>query len=293
MAGRAGADRAGLTPAQPGPADDRSATAHYDDPAYYDRAYADRSADVAYYVALARSRGGPILEYGVGTGRVALPLARAGFDVLGVDRSRPMLARLGERLALEPREVRARVRVRAADFRALSLSRKFPLVIAPFNALLHLHELDDFERFFARVRRHLAPGGWFVFDVTVPHPRFLGADPTERHGHPPFRHPTRGVVRYAERFDYDPIRQLLSMRFEFTPKDGSTPFVVPLSHRQLFPREIEALLRYNGFGEVHASADFTGAPPDDATETLVYACRVRAARGTGARPKAGARPARR
>ncbi|MBM4364353.1 MAG: class I SAM-dependent methyltransferase, partial [Deltaproteobacteria bacterium] len=135
-----------MSPATPGPADDRSATAHYDDPVYYDRAYADRSADVAYYVALARARGGPILEYGVGTGRVALPLARAGFDVVGVDRSGPMLARLRERLALEPRDVAARVRVRSGDFRSLSLSRRFPLVIAPFNALLHLHELDDFER---------------------------------------------------------------------------------------------------------------------------------------------------
>ena len=78
---------------------DAGARAHYDDPAYYDLAYRARKRDVAYYVLLAKRHGGPVLEYGVGNGRVALSLARAGFDVVGVDLSERMLASLAQKRA--------------------------------------------------------------------------------------------------------------------------------------------------------------------------------------------------
>src|SRR5262249_12254598 len=64
--------------------------AHYEDPTYYANTYAERVDDVAFYAALARSFGGPVLEYGVGNGRIALPIAREGVEVVGVDWSRPM-----------------------------------------------------------------------------------------------------------------------------------------------------------------------------------------------------------
>src|SRR6187401_167453 len=73
-----------------GRAGDLGATAHYADPAYYTATYAKRRHDVAYYVKKARLVGGPVLEYGVGNGRVALALARAKVEVDGVDLSQPM-----------------------------------------------------------------------------------------------------------------------------------------------------------------------------------------------------------
>ncbi|MGH7436103.1 MAG: class I SAM-dependent methyltransferase, partial [Polyangiaceae bacterium] len=76
--------------------------AHYEDAAYYTSTYARRIDDVAFYVALARRSRGPVLEYGIGNGRIALPIARHGVEVAGVDRSAPMLADLRERLAREP-----------------------------------------------------------------------------------------------------------------------------------------------------------------------------------------------
>lgn len=69
---------------------DAGALAHYADPAYYDKAYGRRRKDVDWYVRLAERVGGPVLEYGVGNGRVAIALARAGFGVVGVDLSPPM-----------------------------------------------------------------------------------------------------------------------------------------------------------------------------------------------------------
>lgn len=266
--------KAPLSVFEVGSASELGATAHYEDAAYYDVAYGKRRDDVAHYERLARLSGGPVLEYGVGTGRVAIPIARAGVAVTGVEASAAMLERCQSTLAVEAREVRARLRLVRGDMRTARLRRRFPLVIAPFNTVQHLYERTDFERFFARVQAHLAPGGRFVFDVLVPHADYLGADPRKRHGHPRFRHPTRGLVRYGERFDYDDFRQVLRMTLEFEPVDRSPGWAVPLTHRQIFPRELEALLHYNGFTDIQMTADFTDAPADAGADSLVVSCRA-------------------
>ena len=263
-----------LTDFRGGSPSPHGATAHYDDPAYYDKAYRSRRDDVAYYVRQGRLTGGPVLEYGVGTGRVAIDLARAGIEVTGVDQSEPMLRGLAARLDGEPAEVRRRVRVVRGDMRRVRLKRRFPLVIAAFNTILHLYERTDVERFLAGVRAHLAPGGRFVFDFSIPHDEYLGADPTRTFGAPRFRHPSRGLVRYRERFEYDPLGQVLLTEMQFLPEDGSRPWTVPLTHRQFFPREMEALLHYNGFRDIAWSGDFSDAPPDEDVDSLVVSCRA-------------------
>jgi SAM-dependent methyltransferase len=268
------------------------ASAHYDDPEYYDFAYRNRRDDVVYYVRLARLSGGPILEYGVGTGRIAVELCRAGMDVTGIDASKPMLGGLERRFQRESEAVRHRIKTVHGDMRALRLRSRFPLVIAAFNTILHLSDREDFERFLSGVRHHLSPGGRFVFDFSVPHADYLGADPQRTYGAPRFRHPSRGLVRYRERFEYDSFRQMLSMELHFLPEDGSEAWMVPLSHRQLFPREIEALLHYNGFSDITWTADFTDAVPESGADCIVVTCRSRgaAAKGRPRRGKAAVRP---
>ncbi len=197
--------------------------AHYEDPAYYTQAYRSRVEDVRYYVDLAEGSGGPVLEYGCGDGRITLPIARAGVAIHGVDISAPMLAALRSRLRAEPGEVRDRVTLRRGDMRAVRLGRRFPLVVCPFNALLHLYERRDVERFLARVRAHLAPRGELVFDVSMPDPAELARDPGRAYAMPRFRYPSGPVVRYTERFDYDRLRQILFVAMEFAPADGAPP----------------------------------------------------------------------
>jgi SAM-dependent methyltransferase len=262
-----------------GRAGDAGALAHYDDPSYYTKTYASRTRDVTYYVGLAVRSGGPVLEYGAGNGRVALPIARAGIEVVAVDLSQPMLQDLRARLASEPPAVRQRVKIVCGDMRSVRLRRRFPLVIAPFNVALHLYTRQEVESFLARVRAHLMPRGELVFDVSVPRPDDLNRDPERKYRAPRIRHPITGqLLRYAERFEYDAMRQLLLVTMEFTPEDGGEPFSVPLTHRQFFPRELEALLHYNGFGELRYTADFSELPPDGDTDSLVVRCRLARAR---------------
>lgn len=257
------------------------ASAHYDDPAYYGSTYRGRIADVAYYVDLAVKRvppgTGAVLELGVGNGRVALPMARHGIEVVGIDASRPMLDDLARRLEAEPAEVRRRIKAVHGDIRTKRLKRRFPLVICTFNTALHLFTRPDVEGFLATVRHHLEPGGLFVVDLSTPEPMDLARDPNAWHGSPPFRHPVVGRVKYKERFEYERVRQVLFVTMKFTPIDrgDGEEWMTPLAHRQFYPAEWEALLHYNGFDAITVEGDFGGGPLTDASDTMIWHAKVR------------------
>ncbi|MBX3272644.1 MAG: class I SAM-dependent methyltransferase [Sandaracinaceae bacterium] len=249
---------------------------HYRDAAYYDHAYRRYRDDLAFYVEMATAFGGPILELGGGTGRISLALARAGHEVVMVERMPSMLARAARRLAKAPRAVRARVTTREGDLRALALGQTFPLVIGPFNVLQHLYTRDDVERALRGVREHLAPGGRFAFDVLLPEPGAMSRDPSRFYKNRAILHPTtRQRSDYAEAFDYDHDTQILTTVIRFTPRDGGAPHYDRLTQRQFFPRELEALLHYNGFEILRHDGGFTGEPIDELAESQVVLARPR------------------
>ncbi len=131
----------------------------------YDRQYAHYRDDIAYYGRLAEKLGAHrVLELGAGTGRVTVPLARRGFIMTGLEVSPVMLERARARSEREG----ANVRWMNADMREFDLNERFPLIIAPFNTLMHLYTLDDQDRAFERIRAHLEPGGVFAFDLYQP-----------------------------------------------------------------------------------------------------------------------------
>jgi SAM-dependent methyltransferase len=255
--------RSGIAPRTPRRAEDRAlvvgARAHFEDAAYYTKTYGERRDDVAFYVGLAEQHRGRVLEYGIGNGRIAIPMARAGCDVTGIDWSEAMLADLENKRLLEPKTVARRVRGVHGDMREAGLAERFPLVLSTFNTFLHLYTRTDVERFLARAREHLAPGGRLVIDVSVPQPGDLDRDPSRLYKAPRLRHPTTGqLVSYGERFDYDAARQILFVTIEFSPVDGSPGWVVPLAHRQFFPEELSALFHYNGFVVESVNGGFSG-----------------------------------
>jgi SAM-dependent methyltransferase len=251
--------------------------AHYEDPAYYTSTYAQRIDDVAFYVDLARKARGPVLEYGVGNGRIALPMARHGVEVVGVDHSEPMLRDLRRRLKNEPAEVRERVTLVRGDMRRRRLRRRFPLVVCTFNTALHLYTRVDVEAFLARVREHLAPRGRFVVDLSMPPLADLAREPSRPFHAPRFRHPTTGaIVKNREYFDYDAARQVLFVSMEFEPMGApGEAWATPLAHRQFFPQEWAALLHYNGLRVDRVEGDFQGGPLGKDSDVMVWHARRR------------------
>jgi SAM-dependent methyltransferase len=147
---------------------------------YYDLLWANKQDDVPFYLGTARETGGPVLELACGTGRILLPLARAGFDVTGIDLSQAMLDKLQAKLDKEPREVQARVALKCADMRDYQFSQKFKLVFCAFNSFLHLMTTEDQLACLRSIREYLADDGRLVIHIFAPSHKRLGSlDETE------------------------------------------------------------------------------------------------------------------
>jgi SAM-dependent methyltransferase len=251
---------------------------HYVDGAHYDHTYRWRRADQNFYVQLARDRrASSVLELGVGTGRVAIAIARAGIEVVGIDRMPPMLDRLHDRLGREARAVRERITLREGDLRSIRLRRRFPLIVAAFNVFMHLYTRTDVERALATCLVHLAPRGRLAFDVLNPDLRALVRDPSRFYKGRPIKDPTTGRrLAYSEAFEYDAPAQTQMITSAFRDlEDPRDVFVRPLAHRQFFPAELEALLHYNGFSIEHRWGDFAESAFDGTSESQVIVCKAR------------------
>jgi SAM-dependent methyltransferase len=156
--------------------------------------------DVGFYVDRALASGGPVVELAVGTGRIAIPIAEAGIDVIGVDSSPGMLA--VARAAAENAGVAGRLDLRLGDLRRPPVSERVPLVICPFRSLLHMKTEDEKLRALVATRELLESEGRFVFDVFAP----SREDIEETDGRWLEREP--GIF---ERADWDEARRTLSL----------------------------------------------------------------------------------
>jgi len=189
--------------------------------------------DVEFYVDLARESGGPVVELGAGTGRIAVPTAAAGIRVIGVDSSRRMLEVCAE--AAAQAGVAALLDLRVGDLRDPPVAERVPLVTCPFRAFLHLHDDDERLRAFCAARELLLPGGTLAFDVFAP-----GADDVaETHGRWLEREP--GIF---ERANWDVERRVLTLSVR-GPSGEST-----MKLAWLDPDDWRALLERAGFDVV-------------------------------------------
>ena len=131
---------------------------------WHDVECASYQADLPLWRELAESRGGPVLDLGCGTGRVALDLADRGHRVTGVDSEAVLVAELARRA----RERGLRVDAVTADVRSFSLGRRFPLVLAPMQVVQLLGGAAGRRRALACARGHLEPGGALAVALADP-----------------------------------------------------------------------------------------------------------------------------
>jgi SAM-dependent methyltransferase len=218
--------------------------------------YRDRP-DITFYVDAAARAGGPVLEVGCGTGRLLIPTARAGVDIVGVDLSPRMLAVCREKLQREVEAVRARVQLVQADMRAFDLRRTFTLITVPFRPFQHLITVDDQRACLRTLRAHLADDGRLVLDLFNPSLDALAQEPhTEEIGdEPEFSLPDgRRVVRRHRIVAHDRFNQVnqVELIYHVTSSDGREQRLVhAFPMRYLFRFEAEHLLARCGFEVEH------------------------------------------
>ncbi len=210
----------------------------YEDGRRYDLLFDE--GPVAFWLDQARAAGRSVLELGYGTGKLAIPLAQAGFDVCGIDLSEPML----DYGKVKAKTLGVTLTLLNADMRDFDLQHTFELIMLPSNNLSHLYNLADFHRCMGCVKRHLTPSGRLVIDVFVPGLRILLDE--EEYLLSEYDDPDGvGRKQIFARSHYEFDTQIRRTRtYEKSTTDGPEG---TLDLKMYFPQELNALLHAAGF----------------------------------------------
>lgn len=240
---------------------------------YYDYDHAI-TVDVAYYLDYANQCQSPILELACGTGRLIIPLAKAGFDVHGVDISANMLEVC--RHAVNQQSLEKQVQLSLADMASFDLPRKdFGLVLVALRSFMHLLTQADQLSCLRRVYAHLRTEGYFLLNVIAPDLEKLAQKPSAvfvvrrefdlSNGH--------RVVRKERLAEHDKINQVRHFEFRFEEFDTAGKLVrerlVPLYTRYIFRNELLLLLETVGFQVLDVFRDYNKNPYDCTGEMIV------------------------
>ena len=234
-------------------------------PELYDETARGIPGDVAFYRDLAVASGGPVVELGVGTGRIAIPTA-AGVEVIGIDLAPEMLAVAHARA--EAAGVASRLRLVRGDMRTFTVAAPVPLVTIPFRAFLH--NLDDADQI-ATLRachRALRPGGRLAFNVFNPDLSII-----ERWAGKSARHdePFDATGRVEAHHDCQPDAWIVTSRLRW--REGGRARRGTLTLRYVTRAEGEALLDAAGFQVKALYGDCLGTPFGEHSTELVWVAR--------------------
>ena len=222
--------------------------------------------DVAFFVEAAKESGGPVLEVGCGTGRVLIPTAQAGVEIVGLDLSLHMLEVCRGRLKAESEEVRSRVQLVQGDMRQFELSRTFRLVTLPFRPFQHLTTIEDQLACLGCICRHLAEAGRLILDIFNPSLESLARQNfgKEMAEEPEFSMPDgRRVIRRHKIMSRDVANQInyVELIYYVTHPNGrQEQLVQAFPMRYLFRFEAEHLLARAGFEVEQLYADYDKSP---------------------------------
>ena len=227
--------------------------------------------DVLFWRRLALVHGGPVLELGCGTGRIALPVARAGVPLVGVDRSAPMLARGRRRLARAG--VSELVHLVRGDIRSLPFRKRpgFKLVMAPYGILQSLTRERDLVAALASVARVVRRGGWFGIDLVPDLPRWR--EYRRRVSLRGRRGATR--VTLVESVRQDRRRGLTFFDQEYVERRGPRRDVhrFALTFRTLSVLQMSRRLERAGFSVSAVLGDYQGGPWDPRADVWIILAR--------------------
>ncbi len=244
---------------------------------YYDLvpAYTARG-DREFYVDEARSAGGKTLELGCGTGRILIPTAQAGCEIVGLDTSESMLTTCREKLLEQPNDVQERATIVHGDMTNFHLGKRFSLITAPFRSFSHLIPIKEQLSCLDCVRRHLLPGGRFILELFQTHPQRINNPKylNEVEDTPEFALPdgrklrrTNRVVTFHRPEQYNDVEII----FYVTHPNGRTERLVQaFPFRYFFRYEIEHLLARAGFEIIDLFGNFDRSLLCDDSPEMIF-----------------------
>lgn len=223
----------------------------YADGNLYDIFFPAPPEESAFYTHLAsgfaKGRTPAVLELGCGTGRLAIPLAQAGFAVTGVDMAAPMLAQARRKARAAGADVAARCTWAKGDMRALDLGKRFGLIIIPSNNIAHMHRDADMKALDRVLRHHLLPGGRVMVDLQVPDLPLLTCPSDESFIFAQGRYADGSHAELLANQEYEKDRQITHLHMRHRPPGQRAWTTVDLALRMFFPRELDLLLQTLGW----------------------------------------------
>jgi SAM-dependent methyltransferase len=244
---------------------------------WYDIFYAAADpGDIDFYHGLCEASGGPILEIGAGTGRIALPLAQKGLDIVGIDLNKPMLE-VAERKAREVAPLAGSLRLIEADMRDFQLDQKFPVVTIPARTLLLATTEADQETTLCNAARHLDKDGTLAFNLFYPDPEMLADDPDEEFLLEVVEKPDGGryVLTAKNHFDTESqINNGVQIAEELDAKgDAIIREELAVVVRYLHPEQVIELCDRVGLSVIEMWGDFEGTPISEESDEIVVLAR--------------------
>jgi len=249
----------------------------------YDSYATGLEGDLDFYLEEAKKAGSPVLELGCGTGRILIPIAQAGLDVVGVDRSQKMLSIARDKISILPPETQNHIQLLYGDMRDFSLDRRFNLVLIPFRAFLHLLTPEDQRLALGQIHEALVDGGLLALNIFDPSISIIAAhmghlgQARKKIGE--FTHPISGnkVIQWDSR-RYDLEDQIIHETFIFEELDEkgavqSTTYN-PLTLRFLYRFEMQHLLELAGFKVEALYGDFKRGPFQHGREQVWVARKI-------------------
>ena len=235
-------------------------------------------ADLPLYLELATAQGGRLLEVACGTGRVLVPLAQAGFHVIGLDASPFMLDIAREKLGAAGPEIEARARLVQGDMRSFALGETFDLAIIAAKSMAYLTSRADQQRTLRAVAGHLRPGGLLALDLMNPSPAWLLEPPGSLRQDLVQDVGDQGitVARTEAVVSTDLASQVRVIRsaYEIVGADGSvTKRFVEWPYRYIYRFEAELLLEQAGFEVEALYGGYEREPFASESRTMLFLAR--------------------
>lgn len=240
---------------------------------FYDAENSDKTDDIAFYEELAEEYPGAILDVGCGTGRVVLPLARAGLNVHGIDNNGEMLRQARRHIESEPNAFASLTLHEGDVLGDVTFDTPFSMVLFTYNLLMHFHQQADQLNLLRRARGWIADDGVLVIDLPNAGEIFATPDSDAINLERTFVEAENGhLVLQQAVSTLDRATQFMRVTwiYDETLGDGTVKrTVAPTLFRYFFPYEVQLLLKMTGFRIEQMYGDVDGSPFEDGCPRMV------------------------
>ena len=227
-------------------------------------------SDLQFYKKwLPKNKEAKILELCCGTGRLTVPIAKAGYNICGVDYTSSML----EQAKVKASEAGLEINFIEADIRSLNLQEKFDFIFIPFNSIHHLYKNEDLFKAFNGVKNHLKEGGLFLLDCFNPNIQYIVEGEKEQKKIAEYTTEDGRAVLIKQTMRYESATQINRIEWHYFI-NGEFHSIQNLDMRLFFPQELDSYLEGAEFEIIHKFGNFEEERFANKSEKQIFVCKT-------------------